>query len=386
MKIALVCDWYRPRIGGIEQHLEGLAQRLSGAGHDVVVVTPTRGAARVDGVRVRRIATPLAPVYGFLMTPAGIRAIGEALAEERVDVAHSHVSIVSPAAIGGAAEAERRGIPSVVTFHSIVPKTPWLAHAMRTTLNTDRWRARFTAVSERVAREVRPAAGALGVEILPNGIDAEFWRGEPSDRFADRPTPPAARPSPRSRLELVSVMRLNAKKRPLALVDIMLELERHLGAAAARLRVVGDGPQRDALQRAVDRARLGDRIELLGRCSRETIRDLLVGADAFVLPTIRESFGLAALEARCAGVPIVAMAQSGVAEVITHEREGLLGRTDAELAAHLARLAHDDELRSRIAQHNRTTTTAFDWPIVVEAHECVYRDAIALRASVRAER
>ena len=104
LKVALVCDWYHPRVGGIELHLQDLAATLVAARHDVVVITPTPGDDRVDGIRVRRISAPRAPRFGFLVTPAGVRAVGDALADERVDVAHCHVSIVSPAAMGGAAQ------------------------------------------------------------------------------------------------------------------------------------------------------------------------------------------------------------------------------------------------------------------------------------------
>ncbi len=176
MKIALICDWYRPRIGGIEAHLEGLSQQLAAVGHDVVVITPTRGEPTVDGVRVHRINAPLAPHFGFLTTRGGVRAIGEALAREKVDVAHSHVSIISPAALGGALEAERRGIPSVLTFHSVVPRTDLLAHAVRIALKTPTWKAEFSAVSDRVAREVQPVAGTRSITLLPNGIETAFWR------------------------------------------------------------------------------------------------------------------------------------------------------------------------------------------------------------------
>src|SRR4029077_7514267 len=99
---ALVCDWYHPRIGGIERHLQDLAATLVAARPEGFVITPTPGDDGVDGIRVRRISAPRAPRFGFLVTPAGVRAVGDALVYERVDVAHCHVSIVSPAAMGGA--------------------------------------------------------------------------------------------------------------------------------------------------------------------------------------------------------------------------------------------------------------------------------------------
>ncbi|HXT16654.1 MAG TPA: glycosyltransferase family 4 protein [Gemmatimonadaceae bacterium] len=373
MKVALVCDWYRPRIGGIELHLQDLAKRLVDAGHDVVAITATPGEPVCDGIRVRRIDAPRAPRFGFLITRAGIRAVGHAIADEAPDVAHCHVSIVSPTALGGALHSVRRGIPTVLTFHSIVPQTPLLARAVGTMLGSARWPAVFTAVSARVAGEVQPFAGEREVSVLSNGIDAKAWRT-------------ATVTSPDGRLELISVMRLNPKKRPLALVRMLRDVRSRLGDDfSIRLRIVGDGPELGALTRAVSRAGLERHVELLGRCSRARIRELLAESHVFVLPTVRESFGLAALEARCAGVPVVAMAASGVAELITHGREGLLAQSDEELAAHVAALARDRGRLREMAEFNARTAPPHDWPRVIDTHLAVYRDAIALREKVRAE-
>ena len=370
MKIALVCDWYHPRVGGIELHLQDLAAHLVAAGHDVVVITPTPGETVVNGIRVRRIRAPLAPVFGVLMTPAGVRAIGEAIADERVDVAHCHVSIVSPAALGGSAFANRRRIPAVLTFHSIVPRTDWLARAANLGLGVSRWNVEFSAVTGRVAHDVRAIAGLKTMHVLSNGIDVDFWRVEPSVRSNEA-------------IRLLSVLRLNSKKRPLALVSMMQRLASILPRSVrVRLRIVGDGPQRAKLERAIAQARLEAQIDLLGRRSRDEIRSMLSQTDVFVLPTVRESFGLAALEARCAGVPVVAMRASGVSELIEHEREGLLASSDADLAIQVARLITDIALRDAIARRNRTTAPPCDWPQVIDAHLALYRDAIALRANV----
>ena len=180
---------------------------------------------------------------------------------------------------------------------------------------------------------------------------------------------------------MTSVMRLNPKKRPLALVAMM----RKLRELPIQLRIVGEGPERAALERAISRAALSGRIELLGRRTREEIRALLGETDLFVLPTVRESFGLAALEARCAGVPVVAMAAPGVAELIRHGHEGLLAGSDDELANQVASLTRDREWLNEMRSHNERTLPAFDWPRVVDAHLAAYRDAIALRDNVLAE-
>lgn len=370
MKVALVCDWYHPRIGGIELHLQDLAAQLAAAGHDVVVVTPTPGPAVVDGIRIVRVRAPLAPHFGFLITPAGLRALGTALAAERPDVVHTHVSIVSPAALAGAQAAARYDVPLVVTFHSVVPHIRLLARVTGSLLGTAQWRACFSAVSERVARDVQPIAPGNPIRVLSNGIDADFWRsGDQPARRAESGT------------RLLSVMRLNPKKRPLTLVHMMRRLRALLDREhRVSLRIVGDGPLRAGVERAVVRAGLSDQVELLGRRSRREIRGLMADTDIFVLPTIRESFGLAALEARCVGLPVVAMRASGVSELLEHNVNGLLASSDADLAACVAQLVRDPAKRNSIASHNRTSTAPFSWPRVLETHLALYDEAISLRA------
>src|SRR4029078_3182237 len=148
-------------------------------------------------------------------------------------------------------------------------------------------------------------------------------------------------------VRLISIMRLNAKKRPLKLVDLMRALKARLPREIrARLCSVGDGPERARLERAISRHGLDREIEVTGQRSRAEIRKLLASSDVFVLPTLRESFGIAALEARCAGLPVVAMRGSRVADLIEHGLEGLLATSDVELVSHVARLVSDSALRA----------------------------------------
>lgn len=373
MKVALVCDWYRPRIGGLELHLQDLARELSKRGHDVVVITSTPGSDQVEGLPVRRIDAPRLPGLELLYTAEGVRRVARAIAAEQPDVVHAHVSIVSPVAFAAAVAAERQHLPSVVTFHSIIPRTRTFARGVGALLGAGNWRTCYTAVSQCVAGAVRPFAPAHSFAVLPNAIDVEAWRSE------------AARAST-NELRLVSVMRLNAKKRPFALVAMMRRLAAmRPSAPLARLRIIGDGPRRLRLERAIARAGLEHSVELLGYCSRDRIREVFADSDVFVLPAVRESFGIAALEARSAGLPIVAMRASGVAEFVEHGRSGLLARNDAEFAAHVALLARDRDLLHTMATHNQQTPPPYDWTTIVAAHVAIYCEAIALRENVRAD-
>lgn len=360
MRILHVTDSYLPCLGGIEMHVHDLAARQQRAGHDVRILTVTAaGDDSVDGpVPVSRLPwNPLAP---------GTSAFIERFVEdEKVDVVHIHLSVGSP--LGWAA---LRAIPDagrLATMHSVVPDAPRL---VRATLRLTRVRTEgvvFTAVSDVAARPLRAALPDSEVHVLPNGINAAFWTVaavEPDDVFT-----------------IVTVGRLTRRKRVRALIEIVDRVRRTLPPGRAlRVLIVGDGPQIGLLRRDIARRGLGDVVELLGARSREEILTILGCADAFLAPARLESFGIAALEARCAGLPVVAMACSGVGEFITDGVEGFLVEDDAAMAAAAVDLAMVPGLRKRIADHNASTEPTMSWERVLDRHDDLYERAIGSAA------
>ncbi|HET9424521.1 MAG TPA: glycosyltransferase family 4 protein [Gemmatimonadaceae bacterium] len=363
-RIALVCDWYAPRRGGIEAHLEGLARRLSERGNEVHVITSTPGPpSDVAGVTIHRLNVPRLPGFGVALQPVAAR-IARLLEREKVDVAHSHVSIVAPVALGGALAAHRTGTPGVVTFHSFVPATPLWAAITGRLLGTSAWSATMTAVSARVIREVSSFAPRSRFTILPNAIDTAFWTPLPRTRSSNR-------------VSLVYAGRLNSKKRPLLLVDVVKELKRNVPDLDFRLHVIGSGPLESSLRRRFAAENLLDVVEITGWLDRTSLRDLYASADVFLSTAHRESFGLAALEARAMGVPVVAMRDSAVSDFVRDGESGLLADDDAGFVAAVRRLASDGALRAEIQRNVRADPAPFGWDTTLAMHDSVYAAAIA---------
>jgi glycosyltransferase involved in cell wall biosynthesis len=366
LRIALVCDWFLPRTGGLELHLRDLAQHLNAAGHTAEVITSTPGDAVVEGVRVHRVDARRLRRADVICTRDGMRKVGRLIQDGGYDVIHSHVSIVSPVAYAGAAAGHRLGLATVLTFHSLPRGPRFLLGLIGRALGLRRWDAIVSAVSTSVAEAIAPVVGQHPVLRLPNGIDPTLWR---VGRGAQDP----------NEMHLISVMRLNAKKRTAALLRVFAKLRKRVPDRTFSLRIVGDGPERPKLERLVRRLRLQEHVFLLGYRTRDQIRELFGDADVFVMPSRAESFGLAVLEARTAGLPVVAMAETGVADFIHDGREGLLATSDSHLIEQLARLAQDTELRERIAQHNRDVLPPLGWQGIIARHVRLYREAIAMR-------
>jgi glycosyltransferase involved in cell wall biosynthesis len=171
-------------------------------------------------------------------------------------------------------------------------------------------------------------------------------------------------------------MRLALRKRPLPLLR-MLRAARHRLPAEVGLRavIVGDGRQRVRMERYLDRHGMAGWVELPGRLSRADIRAVFERADLFVAPATLESFGIAALEARCSGLPVLARAGSGVGAFVVDGQDGLLAGSDGDMVGALVRLAGDPAERERMAMHSRRVPVDLGWPAVLRRTEAAYAAA-----------
>ncbi|MEZ0075671.1 glycosyltransferase family 4 protein [Planotetraspora sp. GP83] len=351
MRILHISDCYLPRLGGIEVQVADLVRAQREAGHSVEVATATPGES-LPGVHRVVAALP----FDLPVHPRGTSHLLRLMTSLRPEVVHVHTGAVSPFAWMGVRAAVRAGLPVVVTVHSMWdPVTRGVYRALQAAFEWRRWGLVATAVSEAAARPIRAVAGPrVPVQVVSNGLDVSAWR----------PTVPAVRGEA---VHVVAVGRLAPRKQPMRLLKLLEAARARVPRdVMMRATIVGDGPARTRMERHL-RARRLDWVSLPGRFSREQIKDLLASADVFVAPAPRESFGLAALEARSAGVPVVARAQSGVADFVRPGKEGLLGRTFDDLVAAVVRLTRDTELRLSIAEHNRETQPVkCSWPAVLE--------------------
>jgi glycosyltransferase involved in cell wall biosynthesis len=198
------------------------------------------------------------------------------------------------------------------------------------------------------------------VLVTPNGIDAGPWK--------------AVSQIDHTGIRVLAVQRLASRKRTVALVNAFARAHaEHVGPGPAmELVVVGEGPQRGRIERLIKKLRIEEQVKLLGRQSSPEIRTLMATCDFFVQPSVHESFGIAALEARTAGLPVIVRQETGTAEFIRSGIEGVQVRNDECLVRAIHTLTVDDEMRQMIASHNRTTSSGFDWPDVVKLVDEVY--------------
>ncbi|MEP6649455.1 MAG: glycosyltransferase family 4 protein [Lapillicoccus sp.] len=375
MKVALLSDCYLPRLGGIEVQVHDLAAQLVARGHHVEVFSATPGmqgerygaTEEVDGITVHRMALRLP--WDLPVNPLAQLTMRDRLAS--FDVAHVHMGVVSPFAVDSAFLTTRLGLPTAMTWHCMLDRFATVVSALGVVRG---WAVRgmaMSAVSEVAAAPLRRVLGPAGpVSVLPNGIDVPVWR------------PRGVRPDD-GVVRFVTAMRLANRKRPVPLMRVMRRVRSLVPAdRQIRLEVLGEGPDRGSVERYLAEHGMASWVSLPGRVPRSSVRERYASADVYISPGRLESFGIAALEARTSGLPVVARSGSGVGEFVVDGVNGFLAGDDDGMASVLARLASDDTLRARMRAHNLDQPPAQDWPRVAELAEAEYRRAVG--ATVRA--
>jgi glycosyltransferase involved in cell wall biosynthesis len=348
MRILHATDTFWPMVGGIEVMVRTLAERQAAAGHTVTVVarTPAPGSGDPAGpLTICRDPTMLAGLV------------------KDADVVHGHVSAYSPLALHALEAGGRRGIPTVATVHSVWGRAWPLFRGAAAVRGWAYLPIRWAAVSSIAAAPVRRALGGTEVLVLPNGVDTGFWA-------------PSSAPAGRPGVTIVAAMRMARRKRPLELVSMLARARRLLGPDAAVVaHLVGDGPLLPAVRRAIRDRGLQSWVHTSGDLGHDALRELYAGADIFLAPARLESFGLAALEARAAGLCVLARDGTGISGFVSHGREGLLSSGDGEMVRQLAGVCRDDRLRLRITGHNQAVPPALDWSSVLGLHDEAYAEA-----------
>ena len=370
--------------------LVALLKRLKAEGHEVEVFTSAYkggGNDTFEGIPVHRFryfvarwedlthdeATPdrmrrslrykLLPLFYVFGGLLGIRRLAR---RRQYDIIHVHWP-VPHALFGWMGRRASRVRPRVVTtwygveLRWVQSSLPWLRGFVR-------WALRISdavvAISSYTAREIARFANAP-VVVIPYTLP-----------FAE--TESKARQHDGSGFQVLFVGRLVERKGVKHLVEAVRRMPAELGA---RLVIIGDGPERAALERGIRDSGLGTRVETRGRVSDEELRATYASSDVLVLPSIldargdTEGLGVVLLEAMSYGVPVVASDIGGITDIVEHDTSGLLvpPGDPAALAQALERLARDPALASRLGSvGERRVRSAFGWPEIMAKWQRLY--------------
>jgi N-acetyl-alpha-D-glucosaminyl L-malate synthase BshA len=351
-----------------------LAQR----GHEVHFITykqPFRLPNFLPGVFFHEVDVGRYPLFEYPPYDLALAVrMHEVAVAHKLDLLHAHYAIPHATSAWIAREMLRdrgqRDIAVVTTLHgtdiTIVGQDRSFHPITKFSIERS---TRISAVSHFLREETIYTFGCTGCEVvvIHNFIDPEVY-----DRSKYEPV---LRDQAGGRKVLIHISNFRAVKRVRDVVRVFAKVRAQLPSI---LVMVGDGPDRlDAEEEAQTLGVAAD-VHFLGRI--DAVAPLLAGADLFLLPSDRESFGLSALEALACGVPVVGSRAGGLPEVVREGQTGALcdvGDTESMGRAALNILSEADHHQAMSERAAADARARFSRDMIVPQYEALYMDAVA---------
>ncbi len=352
-------------VGGIERRLVALLPRLDRERFNVRLVCLRERGPLADELEAAGIPVDLVP-FRTRWDPGALRRLAGLMREHRIDLVHSHMYRANVPATVAARLAGVR--PVWAQVHNVgtweTRRQAWMDRRLSC------WRSGVIAVSERVRSDVIRTLGLAPerVELIYNGVQIERFAAARAERRRVREREGIAG----GEVVFLFAARLVEQKRAQDFLEAFGRLQTKEGGQRLRAWILGEGPLRYKLEAQVATLPTPGAVRFFGR--RADVESFMAGADVFVLPSVKEGFSNALVEAMAAGLAIVASDVGGNAEAIRDGVEGLIvpPRAPGLLQEAMRRLAHEEGLRPRLAEAAAARAKDFSLERMRESVEALY--------------
>lgn len=371
MRIALFTETFLPKVDGIVTRLKHTVDHLQRLGDQVLVISPEGGLREYKGAKIYGVSGFPLPLYPELKLALPRPAIGEELEQFQPDLIH----VVNPAVLGlaGLFYSKMLNLPLVASYHTHLPE--YLQHYGLGLLEGLLWellkaghnQAQLNLCTSTAMMQALTAHGIERVDLWQRGVDTETFQ------------PHLASQAMRSRLTqgypdsplLLYVGRLSAEKE-IERIKPVLQAIPH-----ARLALVGDGPNRQNLEKHF----ADTPTNFVGYLQGQELGSAFASADAFVFPSRTETLGLVLLEAMAAGCPVVAARSGGIPDIVTDGENGFLFDPLDENGAIKAtqRLLANPEERETLRRNARQEAERWGWSAATQQLRNYYQAVLASR-------
>jgi L-malate glycosyltransferase len=368
MRIGIVCY---PTFGGSGVLATELGKALAQKGHLVHFITyqqPVRLNGFIPNIFYHEVQVPPYPLFDYPPYETALAStMVDVIKNNNLDLLHVHYAIPHASAAYMAKQIlkkEGKHIPVITTLHgtdiTLVGKDKTYAPVVAFSINQS---DAITAVSENLRDETyRTFTIEKEIEVIYNFVDVQRFTRKPIDAFRKVIAPNGER-------ILLHASNFRKIKRVQDVVKIFHEVRKEM---PAKLLFVGDGPERSTAEDLARELGIGDEIRFVGK--QEQMEDILAIADLFLLTSDYESFGLAALEAMAAGVPVVSTNAGGLKEININGETGYMADVGdvASMSLYALSILKDDKVlrvfKDKAAAHARK----FDITNIVPIYERLY--------------
>ena len=309
MKIGIVCY---PTFGGSGVVATELGKGLAKVGHEVHFITykqPMRLDFFSENLFYHEVDIKSYQLFEFAPYELALASkMVSVVKYEKLDLLHVHYAIPHASSAYMAKQILRTQgieIPVVTTLHgtdiTLVGKDPSYEPVVTFSINESDG---VTAVSADLRKETYEHFDIRrDIEVIPNFIDLERFKKQRKDHFKKAICP-------NDEKLLVHTSNFRKVKRVEDVIQVFYEVRKTM---PAKLLLVGDGPERDRMERLCRTLGVCDDVRFLGKL--EAVEEVLSVADLFLIPSEKESFGLAALEAMACEVPVLSSNAGGIPEL-----------------------------------------------------------------------
>lgn len=383
----LMLSWEFPpkTVGGLSRHVFDLSRALASQGLEIHVITcKTPGGKKyevVDGVHVHRVSVSSEETEGFIdwieeLNKSMIKHVSSLLKQHRFDLIHAHDWLVARA---GITLKNLYGIPLVSTIHAtefgrnhgIHNEVQRQINQLEWTLTYESWKV--ICCSKYMACEISQVfqLPANKIRIIPNGVEI----GTITDvgRDEDFRTNYAA-----SYEKIVYFIgRLVPEKGVQVLIESVPSVIKQF--PNVKFVISGVGAYREKLAELADNLGVSSKIYFTGFADDQIRNMLLAAGDVAVFPSLYEPFGIVALEAMAAKVPVIVSDTGGLTEVIDHEVTGLKVQPNdvSGLADSIVRVLSNPGLTANLIESAwNKVKTDYNWITIAGDTSAVYREIL----------
>tara|TARA_R110002124_G_scaffold138576_6_gene302092 strand:+ start:22863 stop:23996 length:1134 start_codon:yes stop_codon:yes gene_type:complete len=372
MKIAIVCY---PTFGGSGVVATELGIALADRGHEVHFITykqPVRLELLSHNVHYHEVTVPNYPLFHYQPYELALSSkLVNMVKLYKIDLLHVHYAI--PHAYAGymakqMLASEGINIPMVTTLHgtdiTLVGSHPFYKPAVTFSINESDM---VTSVSKSLKEDTMRLFDIKNeITVVPNFIEMTKQ---------DNPYTECQRDLMAEKNEhiITHISNLRPVKRIHDVIEIFDRIQK---VTPAKLIIVGDGPEKEPSEELCVSKGIQDKVIFVGNSSE--IDKILCFTDLFLLPSEKESFGLAALEAMACGVPVISSNTGGLSEVNEQGISGYLSDVGnvAEMADNALKILQDPSTLAKFKKQAKATAYKFDTKNIVPMYEEVYDKAL----------
>lgn len=373
MKIGIVCY---PTFGGSGVVATELGLELSKRGHEIHFITynqPVRLDLLSNNVHYHEVTVPEYPLFHYQPYELALSSkLVDMVKLHKIEILHVHYAIPHAYAAYMAKKMlieEDIYVPIVTTLHgtdiTLVGSHPFYKPAVTFSINKS---DAVTAVSQSLKQDtLRLFDIKNDITVVPNFIDLEKY----NHAFTDCKRGMMANDNEKI---ITHISNLRPVKRVEDVVKVFYNIQKEI---PAKLMFIGEGPEKENAELLCAKLGITHKVIFFGRSNE--IDKILCFSDLFLLPSLTESFGLAALEAMASGVPVISSNTGGIPEVNVEGVSGYLSDVGdvEEMSKNAIHILKDEDRLAQFKNNARQEALKFDLHEIVPQYEDIYKQTLA---------